>query len=77
MASNFNICAHWMKSPRSAGIQVGLVISLEHLDEISTFSLQRKGKKKKSILEVNLVIMTNGSAFCVVDLWLNEQILKV
>lgn len=76
MASNFNICAHWMKSPCSAGVQVGLVISLEHLDEISTFSLQRKGKIN-CIREVNLVIMTNGSAFCVVDLWLNEQILKV
>lgn len=55
---------------------MGLVISLEHLDEISTFSLQRKGKIN-CIREVNLVIMTNGSAFCVVDLWLNEQILKV
>lgn len=49
MASNVNIGADWMKSPCSTGIQVGLVVSLKHLDEISTFSLQRKGKKKKSI----------------------------
>lgn len=42
MASNFNIGADWMKSPCSTSVQVGLVVSLKHLDEISTFSLQRR-----------------------------------
>lgn len=60
MTSNFNIGADWMKSPCSTSVQVGLVVSLKHLDEISTFSLQRK--EGKFIHRVNSVIMTNGSS---------------
>lgn len=61
MASNFNIGADWMKSPCSTSVQVCLVVSLKHFDEISTFSLQRKGEKK-IIHRVNSVILTNGSS---------------
>lgn len=39
MMSNFYVGANWMKSPSSTGIQVSLIISLKHLDEISTFFL--------------------------------------
>lgn len=39
MMSNFDVGANWMKSPRSAGVQVSLIVNLKHLDEISTFVL--------------------------------------
>lgn len=47
MMSNFNVGANWVKCPGSAGVQVSLIVGLQHLDEISTFFLRDKRKASR------------------------------